>query len=69
MAGTIFAIGDGMKRKRVRILPLTARRLIPSTLHVQVFTEQAEAALNRAILGPPANERTSPQAIESPAYN
>ncbi len=62
-------MGDGMKRKRVRILPLTARRLIPSTLHVHVFTEQAEAALNRAILGQPASERTSHPAIDSPAFN
>ena len=45
--------GD-MKRKRIKIPAITARNLIPSTLHIQVFTEQAEEALNRAIYGPMA---------------
>lgn len=40
-----------MKRKRIKIPAITARNLIPSTLQIHVFTEEAEAALNRAIMG------------------
>jgi hypothetical protein len=69
MAGTLYAIGAGMKRKRVKIPPLTARHLIPSTLRIHVFTEQAEAALNRAILGHPVGEQTPLPAAEFPAHN
>jgi len=49
--------GD-MKRKRIKIPAITAKNLIPSSLQIHVFTEQAEAALNRAIHGPMATGST-----------
>gem|GEM_PF-6015730 len=49
-----------MKRQRIKIPTPNSRNLIPAALHVQVFTEQAEAALSRSLPNRTADHRSLP---------
>lgn len=59
-SGTVYASSEGMKRQRIKIPTPNSRNLIPAALHVQVFTEQAEAALSRSLPNRTADHRSLP---------